>query len=101
MPLGMTLSKVTDQSDNIRTAVDEFMVKFLVALGVVMLVGFLSMGWRVGMVVAAAVPLTLAAVFIVMGATGKDFDRITLGSVFLALGLLGDDAIIAIVLIVA
>src|SRR5438034_1657479 len=100
MPLGMSLSKVTDQSDNIRTAVDEFMVKFLVALGVVMLVGFLSMGWRVGMVVAAAVPLTLAAVFIVMEATGKDFDRITLGSLILALGLLVDDAIIAIEMMV-
>src|SRR5256714_7281417 len=100
MPLGMTLSKVTDQSDNIRTAVDEFMVKFLVALGVVMLVSFLSMGWRVGIVVAAAVPLTLAAVFIVMAATGKDFDRITLGSLILALGLLVDDAIIAIEMMV-
>lgn len=71
MPLGMSLSKVTDQSVNIRAAVNEFMVKFLVALGVVMLVSFLSMGWRVGIVVAAAVPLTLAAVFIVMAATGK------------------------------
>jgi multidrug efflux pump subunit AcrB len=96
MPLGMSLSKVTDQSVNIRGAVDEFMVKFFVALGVVMLVSFLSMGWRVGIVVAAAVPLTLAAVFIVMAATGKDFDRITLGSLILALGLLVDDAIIAI-----
>jgi multidrug efflux pump subunit AcrB len=96
MPLGMSLSKVTDQSDNIRAAVDEFMVKFFVALGVVMLVSFLSMGWRVGIVVAAAVPLTLTAVFIVMAATGKDFDRITLGSLILALGLLVDDAIIAI-----
>jgi multidrug efflux pump subunit AcrB len=100
MPLGMSLSKVTDQSINIRTAVDEFMVKFLVALGVVMLVSFLSMGWRVGIVVAAAVPLTLAAVFIVMAATGKDFDRITLGSLILALGLLVDDAIIAIEMMV-
>ena len=96
MPLGMSLSKVTDQSVNIRASVDEFMVKFFVALGVVMLVSFLSMGWRVGIVVAAAVPLTLAAVFIVMAATGKDFDRITLGSLILALGLLVDDAIIAI-----
>src|SRR5438045_832656 len=96
MPLGMSLSKVTDQSENIREAVDEFMLKFLVALGVVMLVGFLSMGWRVGIVVAAAVPLTLAAVFIVMAASGKDFDRITLGSLILALGLLVDDAMIAI-----
>src|SRR5881397_113015 len=96
MPLGMSLSKVTDQSVNIRTAVDEFMVKFFAALAVVMLVSFLSMGWRVGIVVAAAVPLTLAAVFVVMAATGKDFDRITLGSLILALGLLVDDAIIAI-----
>jgi multidrug efflux pump subunit AcrB len=96
MPLGMSLSKVTDQSVNIHAAVDEFMVKFFFALGVVMLVSFLSMGWRVGIVVSAAVPLTLAAVFIVMAATGKDFDRITLGSLILALGLLVDDAIIAI-----
>jgi multidrug efflux pump subunit AcrB len=100
MPLGMTLSKITDQSVNIRTSVDEFMVKFFFALGVVMLVSFLSMGWRVGIVVAAAVPLTLAAVFIVMAATGKDFDRITLGSLILALGLLVDDAIIAIEMMV-
>src|SRR5437773_3089000 len=100
MPLGMTLSKVTDQSVNIRASVDEFMVKFFVALGVVMLVCFLRMGWRVGIVVAAAVPLTLAAVFVVMAATGKDFDRITLGSLILALGLLVDDAIIAIEMMV-
>jgi multidrug efflux pump subunit AcrB len=100
MPLGMGLSKVTDQSVNIRSAVDEFMIKFFVALAVVILVGFLSMGWRAGMVVAAAVPLTLAAVFVVMAATGKDFDRITLGSLILALGLLVDDAIIAIEMMV-
>ncbi|MBZ2188227.1 efflux RND transporter permease subunit [Alcanivorax sp. JB21] len=100
MPLGMTFSKVTDQSDNIRSAVDEFMLKFFAALIVVMLIGFLSMGWRAGMVVSAAVPLTLAAVFIVMAATGKDFDRITLGSLILALGLLVDDAIIAIEMMV-
>src|SRR5881296_4011873 len=100
MPLGMSLSQVTDQSVNIRASVDEFMVKFFVALGVVMLVSFLSMEWRVGIVVAAAVPLTLAAVFIVMAATGKDFDRITLGSLILALGLLVDDAIIAIEMMV-
>lgn len=100
MPLGMTLSKVTDQSVNISSAVDEFMVKFFVALLVVMLVCFLSMGWHVGIVVAAAVPLTLAVVFVVMAATGKNFDRITLGSLILALGLLVDDAIIAIEMMV-
>ena len=99
-PLGMSLTKVTDQAVNIGSAVDEFMVKFLVALLVVMLVSFLSMGWRVGLVVAAAVPLTLAVVFVVMLATGKNFDRITLGSLILALGLLVDDAIIAIEMMV-
>jgi multidrug efflux pump subunit AcrB len=96
LPLGMGLTKVTDQAVNIDLSVNEFMVKFFVALLVVMLVSFLSMGWRVGLVVAAAVPLTLAIVFVVMAATGKNFDRITLGSLILALGLLVDDAIIAI-----
>ena len=100
LPLGMGLSKVTDQAVNISSAVDEFMVKFFVALLVVMLVCFVSMGWRVGIVVAAAVPLTLAVVFIVMAATGKNFDRITLGSLILGLGLLVDDAIIAIEMMV-
>jgi multidrug efflux pump subunit AcrB len=100
MPLGMGLSKVTDQAVNIASAVDEFMVKFFVALLVVMLVCFVSMGWRVGVVVAAAVPLTLATVFVVMAATGKNFDRITLGSLILGLGLLVDDAIIAIEMMV-
>ncbi|WP_085622058.1 MULTISPECIES: efflux RND transporter permease subunit [unclassified Pseudomonas] len=96
LPLGMSLSKVTDQAVNISASVDEFMIKFFVALLVVMLVCFVSMGWRVGVVVAVAVPLTLAMVFVVMAATGKNFDRITLGSLILALGLLVDDAIIAI-----
>lgn len=100
MPQGMGLTKVTDQAVNISSAVDEFMIKFFVALLVVMVVCFVSMGWRVGIVVAAAVPLTLAAVFIVMAATGKNFDRITLGSLILGLGLLVDDAIIAIEMMV-
>lgn len=100
LPAGISLSKVTDQAVNISASVDEFMVKFFAALLVVMLVSFVSMGWRVGIVVAAAVPLTLAVVFMVMLATGKNFDRITLGSLILALGLLVDDAIIAIEMMV-
>jgi multidrug efflux pump subunit AcrB len=100
MPLGMTLTKVTDQSVNISASVDEFMIKFFAALLVVMMVCFVSMGWRVGVVVAAAVPLTLAIVFVVMEAAGINFDRVTLGSLILALGLLVDDAIIAIEMMV-
>ncbi len=96
MPLGLTFTKVTDQAVNIKESYNEFMLKFFVALAVVITVSLVSLGWRVGIVVAAAVPLTLAGVFIIMLATGRDFDRITLGALILALGLLVDDAIIVI-----
>ncbi|MFK4771399.1 efflux RND transporter permease subunit [Rhizobium sp. ZW T2_16] len=96
LPLGMSLIKITDQAVNIAESIDEFMLKFFVALGVVIFVSLVSLGWRVGIVVAAAVPLTLAGVFIIMQVTGRDFDRITLGALILALGLLVDDAIIVI-----
>src|SRR2546429_5566788 len=76
------------------------MLKFFVALAVVMIVSILSLGWRVGIVVAAAVPLTLAAVFVIMLLTGRVFDRITLGALILGLGLLVDDAIISIEIMV-
>lgn len=96
LPIGMTFSKITDQAVNIDNAVDEFMLKFVAAISVVMLVSLISMGWRVGIVVVAAVPLTLAIVFVIMLITDRVFDRITLGALILALGLLVDDAIIAI-----
>ncbi|MEC4591024.1 MULTISPECIES: efflux RND transporter permease subunit [Nitrospirillum] len=100
LPVGLTLSKVSDQAVNIHEAVGEFMLKFFVALGVVMFVSLASLGWRVGIVVAAAVPLTLAAVFVIMQVTGRAFDRITLGALIISLGLLVDDAIIAIEIMV-
>ncbi len=96
LPLGMTLTKVSDQAVNIEEAVGEFMLKFVMALGVVLFVSLVALGWRVGIVVALAVPLTLAVVFLIMLETGRFFDRITLGALILALGLLVDDAIIAI-----
>tara|TARA_Y100000748_G_scaffold300822_2_gene299937 strand:- start:43 stop:3126 length:3084 start_codon:yes stop_codon:yes gene_type:complete len=100
LPLGIHFEKVSDQASKIRNAVDEFMLKFFVALGVVMLVSLLALGFRVGLVVVAAVPLTLAIVFVVMMMTGREFDRITLGALILSLGLLVDDAIIAIEMMV-
>src|SRR4030095_9064266 len=66
LPLRMTLAKGRDQAVNITSSVDEFMMKFAMALGVVLLVSLLSLGWRVGIVVAAAVPLTPALVFLIM-----------------------------------
>ncbi|HEV8391665.1 MAG TPA: efflux RND transporter permease subunit [Dongiaceae bacterium] len=96
LPAGLSFTKISDQAVNVTEAVDEFMLKFFVALGVIMVVSLISLGWRVGIVVAAAVPLTLAAVFVIMLITDRVFDRITLGALIIALGLLVDDAIIAI-----
>ena len=86
------VDEVTDQAVNITSAVDDFMMKFAMALGVVV-VSLLSLGWRVGIVVAAAIALTLAVVFLSCSKLGPCFDRITLGALILALGLLVDDAI--------
>jgi multidrug efflux pump subunit AcrB len=61
-----------------------------------LIVSLLSLGWRVGIVVAAAVPITFSATLVIMLSTGKDLDRITLGALILSLGLLVDDAIISI-----
>ena len=63
-------------------------------------VSLISLGLRVGIVVATAIPLTLAAVFVIMMATGRDFDRITLGALIISLGLLVDDAIISVEMMV-
>src|SRR3546814_19837012 len=62
----LSFTKITDQSVNIDEAYSEFMLKFFVALVVVILISLLSLGWRVGIVVAAAVPLPLAGVFLIM-----------------------------------
>ncbi len=100
LPLGITATEVADQAANIAEAYGEFMLKFAVALSVVMVVSLVALGWRVGIVVALSVPLTLAAVFVIMLLTGRQFDRITLGALILSLGLLVDDAIIAIEMMV-
>ena len=100
LPLGISATEVADQAANIQEAYGEFMLKFAVALSVVMVVSLIALGWRVGIVVALSVPLTLAAVFVIMLMTGRQFDRITLGALILSLGLLVDDAIIAIEMMV-
>jgi multidrug efflux pump subunit AcrB len=100
LPAGVRLTKVIDQAGVIRSAIDEFMLKFFVALAIVLGVSLLTLGWRVGIVVAAAVPLTLAIVLAIMQMTGRQLDRITLGALIISLGLLVDDAIIAIEIMV-
>ena len=96
LPLGMELATLTNQADAIRAAVDLFQVKFLVALAVVTGVSVLAIGLRAGIVVGVAVPVTLGITFLVMLLMGINLDRITLGALIIALGLLVDDAIIAV-----
>ncbi len=96
LPLGVEIHQATNQAEVIGEAVDEFLLKFVVAIGVVLLISFVALGFSAGVIVALSVPLTLAITFVVMEAAGMQFQRITLGSLILALGLLVDDAIIAI-----
>jgi multidrug efflux pump subunit AcrB len=96
LPVGLELQAVSDQPRIVAESVAEFLTKFAAALGVVLLVSFLSLGFRAGIIVALSVPLTLAAVFLMMLYWGTELERISLGALILALGLLVDDAIIAI-----
>jgi len=96
LPLGMELATLTHQADAIRAAVDLFQIKFLVAVAVVMGVSILAIGLRAGLIVGIAVPLTLGVTFLVMLLMGINLDRITLGALIIALGLLVDDAIISV-----
>jgi multidrug efflux pump len=100
VPQGISIDQVADQPKVVEHAVGEFIHSFIEALTIVLFVSFLALGWRTGIVVAASVPLVLAIVFIVMNAMGLDLHRITLGALIIALGLLVDDAIIAVEMMV-
>ncbi len=96
LPLGLELKVLTNQAEAISQAVDLFQIKFLIAVLVVLGVSVLSIGWRAGLIVGIAVPVTLGLTFLLMMISGINLDRITLGALIIALGLLVDDAIIAI-----
>jgi multidrug efflux pump len=100
LPLGVAVDKVADQPKIIEESVWEFEKSFLEALAIVLAVCFLFLGWRTGIVVAASVPLVLALVATVMLVMGWNLDRISLGALIIALGLLVDDAIIAVEMMV-
>ena len=100
VPRGFELEQIADQPAVVENAVGEFVHSFIEALAIVLFVSFLALGWRTGIVVALSVPLVLAIVFLVMNAMGLDLHRITLGALIIALGLLVDDAIIAVEMMV-
>ncbi len=95
-PLGVEIDQIADQPKVVEGAVGEFTRSFIEALAIVLGVSFLSLGLRTGIVVALSVPLVLSVVFIFMNLMGIDLQRISLGALIIGLGLLVDDAIIAV-----
>ncbi|MFK0311358.1 efflux RND transporter permease subunit [Pseudomonas sp. NPDC090233] len=96
LPAGMELRKVSDQPAAVKAGVGEFVQVLVEALIIVLLVSFFSLGLRTGLVVALAIPLVLAMTFAAMHYFGIGLHKISLGALVLALGLLVDDAIIAV-----
>jgi multidrug efflux pump len=96
LPVGMELRKVSDQPAAVKTGVGEFIQVLVEALIIVLLVSFFSLGLRTGLVVAFSIPLVLAMTFALMHYFGIGLHKISLGALVLALGLMVDDAIIAV-----
>ena len=96
LPVGVQLGKISDQAQVVSKSVNEFLRSLAEAIGIVLVVSFLILGWRAGLVVALTIPLVLAATFFVMQGMGIDLHRISLGALIIALGLLVDDAMIAV-----
>ena len=96
LPVGMTLQKVSDQPKAVRSSVAEFVRVLAEAVIIVLLVSFFSLGFRTGLVVALSIPLVLAMTFAAMNYFDIGLHKISLGALVLALGLLVDDAIIAV-----
>ena len=101
LPVGMALHKVADQPQVVEASVNHFLKALAEAVGIVLVVSFLSLGWRAGLVVTLSIPLVLALTFVILDAMGVTLQRISLGALIIALGLLVDDAMIAIETMIA
>jgi len=100
LPIGIEVQKIADQPRVVKDSIGEFLRVLAEALAIVLAVSFLSLGLRTGIVVALSVPLVLAITFVAMDAIGINLHRISLGALIIALGLLVDDAIIAVEMMV-
>jgi len=100
LPIGIEPHLAADQPKVVKAAVDDFMEALWEAIGIVLAVSFISLGIRAGAVVACSIPLVLAAVFIGMELAGIDLQRVSLGALIIALGLLVDDAMITVEMMV-
>ncbi len=96
LPAGLNIDQVADQPQAVTDSINDFLETFILALLIVMLVSLLSLGFRTGVVVAIAIPLVIAGAFVGMYFLGIPLHKVSLGALIIALGLLVDDAIIAI-----
>jgi multidrug efflux pump subunit AcrB len=101
LPIGVNVERVSDQPAVVEKAVSGFTEALFEAIGIVLAISFVSLGLRAGMVVAIAIPLVLAITFLVMTISGISLQRVSLGALIIALGLLVDDAMIAVEMMVA
>ena len=92
LPLGIEPRLVADQAVTVESAISEFMSSLWQAVGIILVVSFISLGVRAGLIIALSIPLTLAIVFAIMELFGIDMQRISLGALIIALALLVDDA---------
>jgi multidrug efflux pump subunit AcrB len=96
LPIGVELGRISNQAQVVTKSIHEFLEAFAEAIAIVLVVSFIALGWRAGFVVALTIPMVLAATFFVMSLMGIDLHRISLGALIIALGLLVDDAMIAV-----
>ena len=96
LPLGAELGRISDQAQVVSKSIHEFLEALGEAIAIVLVVSLLALGWRAGLVVAMTIPLVLAATFFAMSLMGIDLHRISLGALIISLGLLVDDAMIAV-----
>ncbi|MBB2750649.1 UNVERIFIED_ORG: multidrug efflux pump subunit AcrB [Rhizobium aethiopicum] len=101
LPIGVDVHRVSDQPQVVDEAVSGFTRALFEAIVIVLVISFISLGLRAGMVVAISIPLVLAITFVVMEYSGISLQRISLGALIIALGLLVDDAMIAVEMMVA
>ncbi len=101
LPVGVSVEQVSDQPKVVHEAVGGFTKALFEAVAIVLAISFISLGVRAGLVVSIAIPLVLAITFLVMQYSGISLQRISLGALIIALGLLVDDAMIAVEMMVA
>jgi len=96
LPLGLYIDQVSDQPKVVKNSIDEFVKTLCEAIVIIMIISFLTLGLRSGLVVAFCIPLVIAGTFVVMKVSGIDLHKVSLGALIVSLGLLVDDAIIAV-----